>query len=116
MSTLPPDRSSEAEPARTLDLIAEEPTESANPTPPVPASQLVGRKKRLEDWARVGIAGILVALLALLVLSSGLVVMAYPEREPAIESFLKLVFAPIIGLVGSVIGFYFGSRRPDGTG
>jgi hypothetical protein len=103
----------EAAPERELNLLSEEPRASVNPSPLVPASHLVGRKKRLEDWARVGIAAILVALLFLLVLSTGVVVMFYPEREPAIESFLKLVFAPVIGLVGSVIGFYFGSRRSE---
>ncbi|MDQ6949771.1 MAG: hypothetical protein M3256_26870 [Actinomycetota bacterium] len=81
-----------------------------------PAQAYLGRLLALGDRVGPRIAGILVALLALLALSSGLVVMAYPEREPAIESFPTLVFAPIIGLVGSVIGFYFGSRRPDGTG
>ena len=32
------------------------------------------------------------------------------EVVTALDNLLKLVFAPVIGLVGSVLGFYFGGR------
>ena len=57
------------------------------------------------------------AILAILILGTGWFVVAYPKKEPAVESFLKLVFTPVVGLVGSVIGFYFRIPRfPLATG
>lgn len=73
-------------------------------------------KPTITDWARVTLASSLVAILAILTLGTGWFVAVYPGKEPAIESFLKLVFTPIIGLVGSVIGFYFGSHMSGSSG
>jgi len=56
------------------------------------------------------LAGGLLGLLSILTLGTGWFVANYPNKEMAVEAFLKLVFTPLIGLVGSVVGFYFGSR------
>lgn len=52
----------------------------------------------------------LLLILAILTFGTGAYVVTNPAEEPAIESFMKLVFTPIVGLVGSVIGFYFGAN------
>ena len=73
-------------------------------------------KPTITDWARITLAGSLLGILAILTLGTGWFVAVYPSKETAIESFLKLVFTPIIGLVGSVIGFYFGSHVSGSSG
>lgn len=64
----------------------------------------------LADWTRVALAGGLLAILGVLTLGTGWFVVTYPSKEKAIEAFLQVVFAPIVGLVGTVLGFYFGAR------
>lgn len=92
--------------SEVLDLTKEEPG-----APPAPLTTgVVGSATTLADWTRVALAGSLVGLLAVLALGAGWFAVSYPSREPTIESFLKLVFTPVVGLVGSVVGFYFGSR------
>ena len=73
-------------------------------------------KPTITDWARITLAGSLVGILAIVTIGTGWFVAVYPSKEPAIENFLKLVFTPIIGLVGSVIGFYFGSHAAGSSG
>jgi Asp/Glu/hydantoin racemase len=68
-----------------------------------------GRRHTI-DSTRELIAGALVGLLAIVTLGAVVYVMASPGDEPAVEALLKLVFTPIIGLVGSVVGFYFGAQ------
>jgi hypothetical protein len=60
-------------------------------------------------------------LIALVLVSAlcGIIVMAFafvfvrpmtPENVEALKSVLALIFAPIVGLVGAVTGFYFGEK------
>jgi hypothetical protein len=72
-------------------------------------------KPTITDWARVSLAGALILVLAVLTIGTGWFVAAYPSKEAAIVSFLKLVYTPIVGLVGSVIGFYFGAHAASGS-
>jgi hypothetical protein len=92
-----------------IDLTAE-PDQIAAPLASLDDSTGPSTKPTITDWARITLAGSLVGILAILTLGTGWYVAAYPGKETAIENFLKLVFTPIIGLVGSVIGFYFGSH------
>lgn len=91
-----------------LNLIEKEPQAVANLLgqalyePPTVTS--------VEDWTRVWLAAGLVVLLSILTLGAGLFVAIDPTKQAAIENFLKLVFTPVVGLVGTVLGFYFGSR------
>ena len=88
------------------------------PAPLVSIEQSIGptTKPTFTDWARISLAGALLAVLAVLTLGTGWFVAVYPAKEGAIVNFLKLVYTPIVGLVGSVVGFYFGSRAAAGGG
>jgi hypothetical protein len=96
--------------------LTKEPGQVAAPLTSVDASTGPSEKPTITDWARITLAGSLVGILAILTLGTGWFVAVYPGKETAIESFLKLVFTPLIGLVGSVIGFYFGSRATASSG
>ena len=39
--------------------------------------------------------------------------MIWPDRIAVFEKFLTIVFAPILGLVGTVSGFYFGEKSAE---
>jgi hypothetical protein len=93
---------------RDVDLTQIEPEAASRP---LVASDNLLKRMLPDDWTRVMLALLLVALLVVLTLGAGLYVAITPSKEPAIEAFLKLVFTPIVGLVGSVVGFYFGSRK-----
>lgn len=116
MTAEPQDPGDTAQPdVQVADLTAL-PDQVAAPLTSVSAVVGPPTKPTITDWARIALAGSLIAILAVLTLGTAWFVAVYPSKEPAIESFLKLVFTPIIGLVGSVIGFYFGSRAAAGAG
>jgi len=98
-----------------LDLTKKEP--SASPAPIASASETVSSSSAvMEGWTRIALAGALVGLLVVLTIGSGLYIATYPSKESAIDAFLKLTFTPVVGLVGSVVGFYFGARTASGSG
>lgn len=68
------------------------------------------RRAGFEDRARLMVAMALIGLLAVVVLATAGAIINTPGDEMPLEAFLKLVFTPLIGLVGSVVGFYFGAR------
>jgi hypothetical protein len=96
-----------APPSEVQDLTKEK---NAVARPITPLSQSLGTAATLADWTRLALAGGLLAILGVLTLGTGWFVANYPDKEKAIEAFLQLVFTPLIGLVGSVVGFYFGTR------
>jgi len=69
------------------------------------------KKNRWDDAARVILAFVLVGLLAFVVILTTIyAVTGNAKQEATIESYLKIVLSPIIGIVGSVVGFYFGAK------
>ena len=111
MSTPPPGDAG----APPTDLTAQ-PGQVAAPLATVDETLGPSTKPTFTDWARISLAGALIGILAIVTVGTGWFVAVYPSKEPAIESFLKLVFTPLIGLVGSVVGFYFGSRAAGSSG
>ncbi len=99
--------------AQVQDLTKEEAGAVAQPIQPI--SQSLG-SATLADWTRVALAGGLLGILAILTLGTAWFAVNYPSKEKAIESFLQLVFTPIVGLVGSIVGFYFGARTSKDSG
>lgn len=68
------------------------------------------QKAKFDDLARIMLAFLLVGLLIFVIIVTTLYVVTTPKEEPTIESYLKIVLSPIIGIVGTVVGFYFGAR------
>ncbi|HEY9418459.1 MAG TPA: hypothetical protein VIQ30_27155 [Pseudonocardia sp.] len=90
---------------RRLDLTGDDP-DSAHPL----GAGVQRQGAHSVDQTREYLAYSVVGLLALLTLGSTTWVLIWPANEPAIEAILKIVFTPVIGLVGSVVGFYFGAQ------
>ncbi len=67
--------------------------------------------------ARENIRGIialgLIALLSAVVVVSLILIWVHPERSKELHELLVLVFGPLIALVGSATGFYFGSKEKE---
>jgi hypothetical protein len=67
--------------------------------------------------ARENIRGIialgLIALLSMVVTISLLLIWIHPDRSKELHELLVLVFGPLIALVGSATGFYFGSKEKE---
>jgi len=64
----------------------------------------------MQERTRTGFACVLLALLFAIVFTSFL---AYGTRWGDVEgmaNFVELSFAPVIGLLGSVVGFYYGQQ------
>jgi hypothetical protein len=77
----------------------------------LPATGPSLKKNRWDDAARVVLAFMLVGLLSFVVILTAVdAVSGNTNNEATIESYLKVVLSPIIGLVGSVVGFYFGAK------
>ena len=70
----------------------------------------VVQKTTTTDMARIGLSLLLVGILAFVVVVSMVAVWTNSKNEAAIEALLKVILSPIIGLVGSVVGFYFGAK------
>jgi hypothetical protein len=96
--------------------LTKQPGQVAAPLASVDETIGPSTKATFTDWARISLAGALIGILAVVTVGTGWFVAVYPSKEPAIESFLKLVFTPLIGLVGSIVGFYFGSHTAGGSG
>lgn len=84
-------------------------------SPPVSASPSVVNRQDLEpgrDKVRAGLAITLVGLLVVIVIGAGWVLATDFATIEEIGEYLKIVFTPVVGLVGSAVGFYYGA----GTG
>ena len=68
--------------------------------------------ERRED-TRTLIATALVVLLGLVVIGIGAGIMIWPDKIGVFEKYLTMVFAPLVGLVGTVSGFYFGEKSAE---
>ena len=68
---------------------------------------------RARENIRGKIALGLIALLSTVVVISLLLIWIHPDRSKELHELLVLVFGPLIALVGSATGFYFGSKEKD---
>jgi len=66
-----------------------------------------------QEWTRSWLALILVALLAAVVLLPLLFV--YLDRWDPVKEWFQAALPAIVGLVGSAMGFYFGTRNTAGS-
>lgn len=65
---------------------------------------------RARENVRGTIALGLIGLLSVVVLFSLLLIWVHPDRSKELHNLLVLVFGPLIALVGSATGYYFGSK------
>lgn len=94
-----------AAPGSTLDLTDER-------TDPAQASPKVKTLQQQREDVRKAIAVGLLAALALLVLVWGIVALwADPAEVRRTEDAFRTVFAGLLGLTGTVVGFYFGNAN-----
>ena len=103
-------------PVGSVDLTGERNifAESRAPGTPTVDTSIV-QTTRSTDMARIGLSLILTGILAFVVAFAVLSVWANGRHEPSVEALLKVILSPIIGLVGSVVGFYFGAKASGGS-
>lgn len=65
---------------------------------------------RFHEYSRMGMAGALVFCIFIeIVLMFGCFIIGKPMQD--IKDLGEILFTPIVGLVGAVVGFYFGVER-----
>ncbi len=78
----------------------------------------VTRVEERREWARAAVALVIVGALLLIVIGT-FVLMFLGKPTSDLKDALQLLIAPVVGIVGAVTGFYFGSgganspRSPD---
>lgn len=63
-----------------------------------------------EDAARRNLAYGLVALLGVVAVLSLVPLLCYPDKVERVEAILQIVLTPLVALVASATGFYFGAK------
>lgn len=69
-----------------------------------------------REKIRGRIAQALIVLLFLVITAAFLVFVLRPKEFENLDNLLTIIFAPIIGLIGTVLGFYFGSESSETRG
>jgi hypothetical protein len=87
-------------------------TDEATVTEYSPGQKDYDPAKSREDTRRF-LAIAFPILLAIVVVGSGIVLALWPDRVEVIEKYLSMVFASLLGLVGTVSGFYFGEKSAE---
>jgi hypothetical protein len=64
---------------------------------------------------RAWLAIALVAILALTIVLPFVVIAFVPTRAPALHDHLAFIFTPLVALVASAVGYYFGARTSHGA-
>ena len=82
------------------------------PTPPLPGPRLGDILAERRERARARLAGVLVGLLV--VLDAAILILAVAKIRPLDHDLLAVLMAgvinPVVALVGTVLGFYFGEK------
>lgn len=81
---------------------------SSDPSPEY-AVEAYDPTERRENF-RGTIALGLIALMAVTVFVSLLLIWIHPDRSKELHDLLALVFGPLVALVGTATGYYFGSQ------
>lgn len=69
-------------------------------------------ERRVREYSRITLAG---SLIFCIIIQIGLVFASFFYGKPIqeIKDIGEMLFAPIVGLVDAVVGFYFGVERTD---
>jgi hypothetical protein len=92
-----------------LDLT-QEPADPASPQGLAPPDTKPYDPERDREAVRGRIALLLIWILAGIIVASFLTVWGSPDKFPTVKSLLELIIAPVVALVGSATGFYFGGK------
>lgn len=71
---------------------------------------------KAQEKVRGRIAQWLVALLAAVVLFAFMTLWLFDNRVADLEKLLTIIFAPVITLVGTATGYYFGGKNSQDNG
>jgi hypothetical protein len=94
------------------DLTGEDGTGALDPAalvPPGPAFEPFNIAKEQEKVRGV-IAQALIVLLAVIILFAFISLWTFSSGFPDLEKLMTIVFGPVIALVGTAIGYYFGGK------
>lgn len=95
--------------ATSKQVTGERKDSSSPPPSPVSTRQATAPAREPQWRTRKRLAYAMLALLALLVLSA--IVAMFTELDlQRIKDVMAIVFGPVAGLVGAVVGFYFGAK------
>jgi len=73
--------------------------------------------ERRRDWVRLVVTVSLLAMLAFLIVWACFETKSWPDHWNQTKEMLQIILPALIGLIGSVIGFYFGSStKSNGSG
>ncbi len=110
MSDAEPTSDGTPEDSEVLDLAAEEPTPPPGPAPR-PEVGAIWNPEPARERIRGAIAVGLVVLLALIAVGSIVLLATDALSLDEVEGLLTALFAPLLALAGTALGFYFGGQR-----
>src|SRR5262249_31059672 len=112
-----PEQSGDADPL-DLDTAQVPPGAGGEPGPrvPPPGALVPFDPNPARETVRGLIAKWLILILAALVTAPFWFIAWRSDQANAVKEILQIVFGPVVALVGSVIGFYFGVERAGTTG
>lgn len=95
--------------------ITVEPAQAGPRTPVIAAPALTPGQQQNIPWlrerARLILAGSLIAILFLVVFFAFVTIWRDEYDAAMVGDLLKLVFAPLVALVGAATGFYYGTKQ-----
>jgi hypothetical protein len=107
----------ESGPPTALDTLGPAGVPSAEPAPLTITSLDVDRPydpTRARERMRGAIAIVLLSILGAVVLFAFAALWSARVTIDDLRTLLEILFAPLVGLVGAVTGFYYGSRAREG--
>src|SRR6185312_1421434 len=98
----------------TLDLTNNPTLETLDLTQGRGASAILSDPERRRDWVRFIVTVGLLIILATIVVWSCIEAASWPDHWTQTKEMLQIILPAITGLIGSVIGFYFGTGSKSG--
>lgn len=103
--TLEPNAPPEPDDPISLDLTDDRPAQSPSEPQAAPYNPAKHREN-MRGWLAV----VLVGVVALVIVFAGCALWHGKIEIAELQAFLQIIFTPLIALVGSVIGFYYGGK------
>jgi len=105
---------SSADPINLNDIP---PVQAPPPAPPPPSEpETYVELYDQREWVRTTIALVLLATLVLLVGGIAVTFMTGTINEDGLKALISGLLSPILGVFGTITGFYYGTRAAEGGG